>query len=492
MNDKTNITTDTTASANPVVRFLGTLILCTLPLLMSGSTPPNMLEKVKNHGFIQMLSINGPSTVYEGPFGDAGFEYELAKSFADDLGVELSVITQNNLTDLLESIKLSDAHFAAAGLSITDERKAFTHFTMPYSFVSQLVVYKRDAERPKTIEDLIGKDIIVVSKSSHANTLKNLKVEYPELKWREKDNAEMSDMLEIVHRGDADITIIDSTAFTTNRVIYPRARSGFYLTEPEGIAWAFPKSNDDSLLKAANTFLTRSINNGQVDELVKKYFSRPSIDESNALTLSQRIEERLPEWEPLFKKTAEKYDLDWLFLAAVSYQESLWNKDAKSFTGVRGLMMLTNQTAKGLGIKDRTDPEQSIDGGARYFLSRHKRLPEGIKEPDRTWMALAAYNIGLGHLEDARVITQRQGGDPNLWDDVKARLPLLAKAKYYRNTRHGYARGWEPVSYVKRIRSYHKILIWYYDNLRKKEETEKIESNTTLPSGVSNDNMSQL
>jgi len=184
--------------------------------------------------------------------------------------------------------------------------------------------------------------------------------------------------------------------------------------------------------------------------------------------------------------------LDWLFLAAISYQESLWNKDAKSFTGVRGLMMLTNQTAKGLGIKDRTDPEQSIDGGARYFLSRHKRLPEGITEPDRTWMALAAYNIGLGHLEDARVITQRQGGNPNLWDDVKARLPLLAKAKYYRKTRHGYARGWEPVSYVKRIRSYHKILIWYYDNVRKKVEAELKNENNNLPAGVSSDGMSQL
>jgi len=290
MNDTTN--TSTVTPANPAVRFFGTLILCALPLLMSGSTPPSMLEQVKTNGFLQMLSINGPSTVYEGPFGDAGFEYELAKAFADDLGVELSIITQNNLPDLLNAVKKTDAHFAAAGLSITDERKSFINFTTPYSSVSQVVIYQRDAQRPKSVEDLIGKDIIVVSKSSHANTLKKLKIQHPELEWREKDNAEMSDMLEIVHRGDADITIVDSTAFTTNRVVYPRARSGFYLTEPEGIAWAFPKSNDESLLKAANAFLTNAINKGKVDNLVKKYFSRPAIDESNALTLSKRIEER--------------------------------------------------------------------------------------------------------------------------------------------------------------------------------------------------------
>ena len=134
--------------------------------------------------------------------------------------------------------------------------------------------------------------------------------------------------------------------------------------------------------------------------------------------------------------------------------------------------MLTHKTARELGVKDRTDPKQSIFGGARYFTQIRKRIPKDIHEPDRTWMALAAYNVGFGHLEDARVITEAQGGDPHLWEDVKARLPLLAKRKYYRKTKHGYARGWEPVHYVENIRNYHNILIWHYEQQQKQLATE--------------------
>jgi len=119
-----------------------------------------------------------------------------------------------------------------------------------------------------------------------------------------------------------------------------------------------------------------------------------------------------------------------------------------------------------------------------------ERLTESIQEPDRTWMALAAYNSGLGHLEDARVLTQRQGKDPNLWNDVKEHLPLLAKPKYYRTTRHGYARGWEPVMYVKRIRNYHNILIWHYENIQR-QEAESLEKTNEGERNIL-DNMSQL
>jgi len=288
----------------------------------------------------------------------------------------------------------------------------------------------------------------------------------------------MADMLELVHTGRADITLSDSTTFITNSVIFPRARIAFLLAEEDDIAWAFPQTGDNSLFNAANRFLTRSIDDGKIAALTEKYFSKPAVDEGNALAFVKRIEKRLPKWVDFFKASADKHKLDWLFLAAVSYQESLWNENAKSYTGVRGLMMLTNQTARGLGIEDRTDPQQSIEGGARYFINMRKRIPDGVQEPDRTWMALAAYNVGLGHLEDARVLTQRDGKDPNLWGDVKQYLPLLAKPKYYRTTRHGYARGWEPVTYVKRIRNYHNILIWHYENVRKQEVTIAIDDNT--------------
>lgn len=478
--------------ANALVRTLGGLILCFLPLLMTSTSPPSSLEQVKAEGYLQMLTLNGPSTYYEGPFGHAGFEYELAYAFAEELGVELTVINKGSLNNILNSMSTTEAHFAAAGLSVIEERKKVINFSVPYSTVTQQVVYQRDTQKPKTIEDLYNKDIIVVSQSSHAATLAELKKTNPELSWREKEGADISEMLEMVHKGEADFTLVDSSIFITNSVIYPRARIAFNLTEPENIAWAFPKQSDDSLVNAANTFIKNYAASGNIALLEKKYFSKPVVDEGNALALAKRIEEKLPQWIDFFQESAQENNLDWLFLAAMSYQESLWNEDAKSFTGVRGLMMLTNDTAKSLGIKNRTDPQQSIAGGARYFVQMRNRIPKGITEPDRTWMALAAYNVGLGHLEDARVLTQRHGGNPNLWEDVKESLPLLTRRKYYSQTKHGYARGWEPVHYVERIRNYHNILVWHFENKQRQNASETETEIKNLPINPTPDSMSQL
>ena len=144
----------------------------------------------------------------------------------------------------------------------------------------------------------------------------------------------------------------------------------------------------------------------------------------------------------------------------MSYQESHWNPRARSFTGVRGMMMLTLRTAKELGVKNRLDPKQSIFGGAKYLAKLRKRMPDNIAEPDRTWMALAAYNVGYGHLTDARKLTKLDGGDSTRWMDVKDYLPRLSQKRYYKQTRHGYARGNEPVSYVQNIRRYFDVLVW--------------------------------
>ena len=467
---------------HPIILFLGTCVLCAMPLFLTSSTPPTVLERIVESGVLQIVSSNGPSTFYEGPFGNTGFEYELAYAFAEELEVELSIIDLNNREEIISSITNGKGHFAAAGIAIPSGKKQASEknirFSTPYLHPTQQVIYQRDMHKPKTIEDLLDKDIVVVANSSHATTLYKLQKNYPDLQWREIPNSDMADMLELVHTGRADITFADTTTFITNSVLFPRARIAFLLAEEDDIAWVFATSGDNSLFNAANRFLSRSIDDGKITALSEKYFSKPAVDEGNALAFVKRIEERLPKWVDLFKASAEKHELDWLFLAAVSYQESLWNENAKSYTGVRGLMMLTNQTARGLGIEDRTDPQQSIEGGAQYFINMRKRIPDGVQEPDRTWMALAAYNVGLGHLEDARVLTQRNNKDPNLWNDVKEHLPLLAKPQYYRKTRHGYARGWEPVTYVKRIRNYHNILIWHYENVRKQEVTVAVEDNS--------------
>lgn len=177
-------------------------------------------------------------------------------------------------------------------------------------------------------------------------------------------------------------------------------------------------------------------------------------------TYLQRINDRLPNYEALFKKVAKDNSLDWKLLAAISYQESHWSPKARSPTGVRGLMMLTLDTARQLGIENRLVPEQSIKGGALYFRQTYYKISDRIQEPDRTWLALAAYNIGFAHLEDARKLVEKRGGNPDNWIDVRESLPLLSQKEWYEQTRHGKARGGEPVTYVENIRRYYDILRW--------------------------------
>ena len=176
-------------------------------------------------------------------------------------------------------------------------------------------------------------------------------------------------------------------------------------------------------------------------------------------TFKRHYVSRLPQYLNLFQTAAAKTEIDWRLLAAIGYQESHWDPNAVSPTGVRGLMMLTRATAGGLGVQDRHDAAQSIGAGAQYFLNIYNRLDD-IPDPDRTWFALAAYNVGYGHLQDARRLARMQDRDPDSWIVIREMLPLLTKREYYSQVPHGYARGWEPVGYVRNIRTYYDILEW--------------------------------
>ncbi|MDT7041284.1 transglycosylase SLT domain-containing protein [Candidatus Nitronereus thalassa] len=173
------------------------------------------------------------------------------------------------------------------------------------------------------------------------------------------------------------------------------------------------------------------------------------------------VQTRLPLYREQFEQAAKQYGVPWTLLAAQAYQESRWDRHAKSPTGVRGLMMLTRNTASSLGIKNRLDPDKSIDGGARYVAYLKKQINQNISKQDRTWFALAAYNVGLGHVRDAQKLAVKLEKNPHSWKELKTVLPLLSNKTYYQNLQYGYARGREPVQYVKRIRAYHALLEHY-------------------------------
>lgn len=442
--------------------IIGSLLVASSALLVR-STPPTQLEKVLEAGELRVVSSNGPTTYYEGSNGLTGFEYSLVKGFADSLGLKLVIQDEPDLDKMLNSIAGREAHLAAAGLTPLESRNDGVTFATPFMQVTQQLVYNSRRPQPASIKDLHNKEVLIIANSSHAVRIKTLQAEFPELQWREVINAEMIDLLEMINKGEADYAVIDSSAYDLNRYSYPKAKLAFDVSDPQPLAWAFPAQRDTSLFDAAQQYLGSIKADGTLAKVTDEFFDRhiEEVTTGEAMAFTYRLEQRLPQWIDHMKAAAEEFNLDWQMLAAISYQESHWIADAVSHTGVRGLMMLTKNTAKAMGVQDREDPKQSIYGGAKYLSIVLERLPKRIQGEDRLNMALAAYNQGLGHVEDARVLTERMGGDPTKWEDVRKYMPLLAKQQYYSRAKHGYMRGWEPVGFVDNVRNYHKIIAWH-------------------------------
>jgi membrane-bound lytic murein transglycosylase F len=442
-------------------QYLSTLMIPTVFLLGSGCQPAddNKLNAVQRSGELVVLTRNSQTTYYEGPDGPTGFEYDLAQAFAKSLGASLTIKVADRFADILPMTASAEVDFAAAGLTVTALRAEQVRFTPPYQIIRQQVVHNAKTKPPAHVAEMVNRQIEVIAGSSYVERLEQLKQQHPRLTWITVGNMETEELLLQVQEGLIDLTVSDSNIIALSRQFNPDLRVAFDLGDPENLAWAFPPGPDDSLFQAAARFIEAMRASGELDRLIERYYGAASrFNPINIAAFMQKIETNLPHFKPVFEEAAQRYLLDWRLLAAMSYQESYWNPDAVSPTGVRGIMMLTETTAQHLGMSDRQDVRQSVYGGSTYLHTLRDRLPERIPEPDRTWMALAAYNVGINHLEDARIITQTQGADPDKWNDVKERLPLLAKTAWYSKTKHGYARGYEPVQYVNRVRTYYEIL----------------------------------
>jgi membrane-bound lytic murein transglycosylase F len=432
-----------------------------LLFLFSGNDQPNQLEQVLQRGSLTMLTRNGASSYYLGPEGDTGPEYELVKNFSDYLGVDLDIRVAPAFNQLSVLLNQGLGELIAANLTRTHRREQVFNFGPDYLDTEILVVYRRGESRPKSMADLPGRKIMVIAGSSYEEALSGAREQHPGLQWEPRTDVGIEDLLLAVADGAIDYTLIDSSIYSLNTHFYPRVAKAFALPGTLPHAWAFPGGSDDSLVQKARSFILQARNNGQLQAINDAFYQpRARLDRVGMFQFLEQVRERLPPLLPVFQDVANAHNMDWRLLAAIGYQESHWNPDASSYTGVRGIMMLTRRTARQLGLSDRLDPEQSIEGGARYFLQLHSRIPARIQEPDRTWLALAAYNMGMSHLEDARVLTQKRGGNPDSWDDVNSNLDLLSQEKWYRDLPYGYARGFEAKQYVENIRSYYDILIW--------------------------------
>ncbi len=436
-------------------------LICVVLIIALSSGNKHGYQDVIESGTLKIITRNSPSTYFQDRDQESGFEYELAQLFAQYLGVKLEVVVADSLDDLISEVETGAVAFAAAGLTKTEQRAERVQFADSYMDVTHKLVYRRDKKRPKSLQVLLDGTLVVTAHSSHAQNLKDIQQNLmPQLSWIERDDAEVSELVLMVENGEIDYTIVNSNEYEALAGFYPNVAAAFDMGHAQELAWAFPKYSDQTLISEARNFFHLMRESGLLSQLEERYYGHLNqIDNVGTLTFLRQADERLHEYQALFQKSAEHNELDWRLLAAIGYQESHWKPKAKSRTGVRGLMMLTRNTAKEVGVTNRLDPVQSITGGSAYFAKLKKRYKH-IQEPDRTWIALAAYNVGAGHVRDAQRITEKQGADPERWMDLKERLPLLSQKKWYKNTQYGYARGQEPVHYVQNIRRFYDLLVW--------------------------------
>lgn len=449
--------------------WLAWLVLCGAVALLTGCRQSveeehrsfSRLEQIKASGVLTVLTRHDPSTYYEGPDGPTGLEYDLVNLFAKQLGVTVKFVFPASFDNLLAQITEGKADIAAAGLTNTPQRAQIMRFAPTYQSITEQLIYRvGNSPPPKDIDDLKEGILEVVRSTTHASTLTRLLEKHPHLQWNENSELDSNGLLFLVNEGLIDYTIADSQQVAMMRRLYPNLGVAFDISRPQQLAWALPLEADDSLYREVASFFEKIKRDKTLHQLIEKHYSGASkLTYFDNCIFRQHVKTRLPNYLPLFKSAAQAHDLDWRLLAAMGYQESHWRDDNTSPTGVQGVMMLTHKTASELGFKNRNDPKQSVMGGALYFKQRLADIDTRITEPDRTWFALAAYNVGLGHLEDARQLTRQRRGDPNKWLDVKKSLPLLSEPEWHGQTKHGYARGYEPVQYVENIRSYYNLLV---------------------------------
>ncbi|PHQ66087.1 MAG: membrane-bound lytic murein transglycosylase MltF [Sulfurimonas sp.] len=441
---------------------------------------PSVLDEIKKTKNLNVVLLNAPSTYYIGTDGAKGFEYDLLHAYAEHLGVTLNITTVNTIKEAIKFSKLPHIHITSASLAKTKAREETFNFGPSYFEVQEQVICHRgmlgSGKFPRDVENLAGLSITVGEGTSYSETIRSLQEDGYDINATFDAQLSTEELLEQVASHKIDCTIADSNIYALNQRYFPRIALAFVISEREQLAWVLAKGSKK--LEADMYSWFNSFNqSGKLAQLKDHYYSYVLFfDYYNNKMFYKRIKSRLPKYKKYFEKYGQLYNIPWRLLAAQSYQESHWNPKAKSFTGVRGLMMLTRRTAKLLGVKNRLNPQQSIRGGTRHLNQMLKNVPKGVEGDNKLKFALAAYNIGMGHIKDAQKLTKKMRLNQNIWSDLKKALPLLSQKRYYQTLKHGYARGSEPVRYVDSIYDYRDIL----QNINEENKEEKSKQKEKL------------
>jgi membrane-bound lytic murein transglycosylase F len=412
------------------------------------------LTEMRERKVLRVLTRNNGATAYLYRGKQMGFEFELARRFARTLGCRLQLVIPPEHSDLIPWLLEGRGDLIAASMTVTPERSERVAFTAPYLTVEQTVVVRADEEEVVALGDLAGREITVRRSSGYFETLRRLAEgdAAPFTIGLAPEHLETEDLIAGVADGRYDATVADDHILGIELAWREDVRGAFVLGEPEEIAWAVRRENTD-LLVAADKYLETHARGSQFfNVLRKKYFT-------DHRRISRRVRGRpersgrISPYDDLFRKYGEEVEIDWRLLAAQAYQESSFDPKARSWAGAVGIMQIMPRTARELGISgDMRDPETGIRAGALYMRRLADRYNPKLPLAERLRFALGAYNVGPGHILDARRVARNEGLDPDIWfDNVERALPLLSRQPNARRARYGYCRCREPVRYVREI-----------------------------------------
>lgn len=441
------------------------LLLCSLLFLSACDDAPmqtSQLDRIKERGLLRVGLLNSNRSYFIGPNGPNGLDYEIASRFAQYLDVKLEVHPAYTIDGLLPALDDGEIDIIASAVTATDTDNSEKRYQFgpAYYSTTQQLVYKNGQWHPRKFAEILKKEVSigVAAHSIYEQTLTRLQDALPELTWESIAGQNIESILLSVANGELDFTVADSIDVALTQQTDPDIAVALDLTEDQDATWLLKREQDNSLYALVVEFFGKEKQSGEIDRLEAKYFSHlKSFDYVETRTFIRAMEKVLPKWRELFIQHSGAFD--WRLIAAISYQESHWNPRATSPTGVRGMMMLTQSTAKMMGVTNRLNAEQSVEGGVKYLAQLVERLPKTIHDDEKIWFALGSYNLGFGHIMDARKIVKYNGDDENVWSNVSQVLPLLMKPQYYKNTRYGYARGREAVAYVKNIKRYYQSIL---------------------------------
>jgi membrane-bound lytic murein transglycosylase F len=437
------------------------LCLVMLPsLFLSGcerTNPRGLLDEIIQDGEITMITRNDADCYYSYRNKPMGFEYDLAKAFAEYLGVRLKVRTADTWKSMQTALHKNEAAFIAANIPISDQSSKEILFSNGYLEIQQHLITHRDNSWAGGLDDLGGNNIHVSIGSIYHDHLKSLKRQGYDLKIKLHINAQAEELIRQVAAGKLESTVAPTNVALRIRRHYHQVMISEPISPAFFLGWAV-KKDSRKLLNQINSFFSEIQKNGVFDKIYERYYA--DLEPLDYMDLSMfhfRMKTRFAPFKKIVQRAAEKNNLDWRLIAAQMYQESQFDPGAQSDAGAFGLMQLTSSTAESLKIGNVLNPEQNIAAGVRYLRRLYDHF-SGIPEEDRLFTALAAYNAGIGHILDARNLARKLKLSPDKWTSMVEVLPLLQQRAYYKHTRHGYCRGSETVKYIEQISAYYDIL----------------------------------